>query len=254
MIVFGMTGPIGHGKSTFAKAIKLLEPKTMHFESSMIVAEVANALHSTSQQLPSRDDLDKINNWLKVLPEIITNVMHCPCTFDQVKLDLIEVQRHPIEYEKLFLHIENLQRRPELLTQQITPENKEEYRPILQWLGGYLQKKVNPDIWYNEIVRRIKQLNPEEYALCIAGGLRFPADERSLRSIGGKIIKVYRPGHLQYDMLDPTERERDNVNPDSIIVSNGTIEDLNACAKRVLDDLRQNKLEKTYYAVQQPAQ
>ena len=251
MIIFGMAGPIGHGKSTFAKAIRLLEPKTIHVESSMVVAEIANALHASSQQLPSRDDLDKINNWLQVLPEIITKIMHIPCTFEQVKLNVIEVQRHPIEYEKLFLHIENMQRRPELLTQLINPMNKEEYRPILQWLGGYLQRRVNSDIWYKEIIRRIQALEPNQYDVCIVGGLRFPADERAMRSIGAKIIRVYRPGYLQYDMLDPTERERDNVLPDTTIVSNGGIDDLNVCAKKVLDDIKQNRLEKTYYAAKQ---
>jgi dephospho-CoA kinase len=46
MIILGMTGPIGHGKTTFADALSDLVPSTVHFESSLIIAEVANDMHA----------------------------------------------------------------------------------------------------------------------------------------------------------------------------------------------------------------
>lgn len=248
MLIFGMTGPIGHGKSTFAKAVTRLEPFSVHFESSMVIAEVGNALHSAMRTIPRRDDVETINDWLRPLPAILLETVHAHCNFDQIKLTLEAIDQHPIEYEKLLLHAENLSRNPALAKQQITKENKEAYRPLLQWLGGYLVKHVDEGIWYKEIVRRIRETQTKGYTLCLVGGLRFPSDAAYIRGVGGKIIKVYRPGHLQYDMLDPTERERDNIIPDCTLVSNGTIEDITRLVPVVLADARNDKLEKTYYA------
>ena len=174
MIIIGMTGPIGHGKSTFAKAVKSFEDSTIRFESSLIIAEVANALHAATSNLPDRYDVESINQWLKPLPDILREIVHEKCTSKQIEIDQGDAERHPIEYDKLLLHIENLHRNPSLLHQKITGENKEAYRPILQWLGGYMVKKVGADIWYKEIIRRVKLSENHGYKICIIGGLRFP--------------------------------------------------------------------------------
>ncbi len=248
MIVIGMTGPIGHGKSTFAKAAMEIEPTARRIESSIIIAEVANALHASTQKVPSKDDIEAINVWLRPLPSILLETVHTKCNFDQIKLSIEEINSHPIDYEKLLLHLENLSRKPDLLKHTINSDNKEEYRPILQWLGGYLVSKIDRGIWYKEITRRIYQLNSQGVKLCLVGGLRFPSDAQYIHDVKGIIIKVYRPGHLQYDMLDPTERERENVTPDATVISNGSVEDIKACAKRVLTDIADSRLQKTYYA------
>lgn len=248
MIIIGMTGPIGHGKSTFANTLKELEPSTQHFESFYIVAEVANALQSATRQLPKRDDIDSINDWLRPLPSILLSTVHQKCTFEQIALTAKEdINLHPIEYEKLFLHIQNLNSQPDLVKQEINKENKEQYRPLLQWLGGYLVEKIDPGIWYKEIIRRVHAVSSST-RLCIIGGLRYPTDAQYVHQAGGVIVKVYRPGHLQYDMRDPTERERENIKPDTTIVSNGTVDDLKACARQVVNDITADKLQKTYHA------
>jgi hypothetical protein len=47
-------------------------------------------------------------------------------------------------------------------------------------------------------------------------------------------------------MLDPTERERANIELDTTIMSNGTVEDVGRCAQRLLDDIRSGSLQKVY--------
>ncbi len=250
MTIIGMTGPIGHGKSTFASAIEALVPSTVHLESSLIIAEIANSMHDVLNDIPDPYDVDSLNNWLKSLPAILLEHLKVHSTFDQIKLDQAQIEQHPVEYQKLIIHVENLTRDPSLIKQQITKENKETYRPFLQWLGGYLVQKVGQTIWYDEIVRRIHNAQAQGCELCIIGGLRFPSDATAIRNVGGVIIKVYRPGHLQNDMLDPTERERDNIPVDSTIMSNGTVEDVDRYAALVLEDIKNNRLQRLYQTVQ----
>ena len=242
-----MTGPIGHGKTTFADALTNMEPSTVHFESSLIIAEVANALQAALTDIPDPYNVERLNNWLRALPAILLEVVHVRCNFDQIKLDQTAMEEHPIEFQKLILHVENLQRKPELMNQQITKENKESYRPLLQWIGGYLVQRIDSGIWYNEIVRRIRQAAAAGCQLCIVGGLRYPTDAAILRGAGAMIIKVYRPGHLQSDLLDPTERERQNIQVDCTIMSNGSIADVKQFAKQFYENLKANQLQSTYH-------
>lgn len=252
MIIVGMTGPISHGKTTFANAIMELEPHTIHLESSLVIARVANAMHASLRQLPDPYDVQSLNSWLHALPAILQETVHSTCTFEQVRLDQNAIEQHPVEYQKLIMHVENLHRQPELAEKAINLENKETYRPFLQWLGGYLVKKVDPNIWFREIVRMIYDAQTTGAKICIIGGLRFPNDAAAIRHAGGIILKVYRPGHLQNDMLDPTERERDNITTDCTIMSNGTVDDVKRCARQVLDDITHNRLQVLYQTSQAP--
>lgn len=246
MILMGITGPIGHGKSTFAEALKSFEPASCRLESSTVIAQIANAMHNTLREVPKGDDLKAINDWLRTLPVILLEQLQTHATFEQIEIKQEMREQHPVEFQKLELHLENLERNPKLAKQPISDENKEAYRPFLQWLGGYLVQHVDAQIWYKEIIRRAYKAEAEGCKLCIVGGVRFPQDAALLRQAGGVVIKVYRPGHLQSDILDPTERERENIPVDATVMSDGTIEALERCAKDFLKDLQDNKLQPMY--------
>jgi hypothetical protein len=246
MIILGMTGPISHGKTTFADALAQLEPSTIHLESSLVIARVANAMHAALNKVPDPYDVNSLNNWLRSLPAILQETVHAKCTFADIQLDRGLIEQHPVEYQKLIMHVENLRRQPDLARQAITIDNKETYRPFLQWLGGYLVQKVDSKIWFNEIVRMIYDSQTTGCKLCLIGGLRFPSDAAMIRHAGGIILKVYRPGHIQNDTLDPTERERDDITVDCTIMSNGSVDDVRRCAEKVLDDIQHNRLASLY--------
>ena len=251
MILLGMTGPISHGKTTFARALEDLEPKSIHLESSLVIARVANAMHAALEKVTDPYDLEELNNWLRSLPAILLETVHANATYEQLRLDQASIEQHPIEYQKLLMHVERLRKDPGLARQAITIDNKETYRPFLQWLGGYLVQKVDPGIWFDEIIRLVYDAESTGVNLCIVGGLRYPNDAAAIRHAGGQILKVYRPGHLQNDMLDPTERERDDIPVDCTIMSNGSLEDLQSCAAHVLEDMRNNRLSSLYQTKQE---
>ncbi len=246
MLLVGMTGPISHGKTTFASALAEFEPLTIHLESSLVIAQVANQMHIALTKVPDPYDINSLNDWLKFLPKILEETVHAKTTYERLKLDQQQVEQHPVEYQKLIMHVENLRRNPQMARQAITIDNKESYRPFLQWIGGYLVQRIDAGIWYNQIVRLVKDAESTGCMLCIVGGLRYPTDAAILRNAGGVIVKVYRPGHLQNDMLDPTERERDNIPVDSTIMSNGTVEEAKQCAAVFLKDLREGNLKTLY--------
>ena len=167
MIIIGMTGPISHGKTTFADAIEKIEPSTIHLESSLVIAEVINELHASTDKIPSPYNIDSINEWLKPLPSILLDVLGVKSNVEQISIDQSDADKHPIEYDKLMLHIEGLQRDPSLINETINANNKESYRAILQWVGGYLIKKVSSDIWYDEIITRARKAEQAGCSICI---------------------------------------------------------------------------------------
>lgn len=250
MIILGITGPIGHGKTTFADMINEIEPSTVHMESGLIIAEVADALHAYIPTPIQADDIDWINEWLRSLPAILKNIVHIDCDEKDVQFSSEQVQSNSVEYQKLVEHVESLYRDPDLAKQKITIENKKQYRSILQWLGGYLVNHVDSGIWYNEVARRAKLAEIDGIKLCLVGGLRFPADAEIMKAAGAKIAKIYRPEKVEADSTDPTERERNAIRSDTIVINNGNLENLRDLAKRFFADLETNKLKPTYVAVQ----
>lgn len=247
VIVLGITGPIGHGKTTFANALAVKEPSYRHIESNMPIIEVANAMHAALTDIPNPHNIESLNTWLQCLPDIVREVLHVETNFDTLKITEEAFKNQPEDYQKLVLHVENLQREPSMRDQLINPDNKDHYRPLLQWLGGYFNQKIAPSIWYTEIIERARQAKQKGCNLCIVGGLRYPADTELLRrKLDIKVAKVFRPDLAQTDTQDPTERERENIRVDTTISNNGTIEDLQNCAKKVWQDLQVDQL-KTWY-------
>lgn len=248
MTLLGITGPIGHGKSTFADEIAAIEPSTLHLESSAIISEVVNALHETFATAINPADIEAINNWLDALPDILKQTTHTDCDFGSIRITSEDMQSNPIEYQKLLEHLELLQQQPELARQPITPENKPVYRPILQWVGGYLVRRIGPGIWYDEIVRRAQQASEQGTKIAVAGGVRYPNEADIIRNAGGKVIKIYRPSLDEQDTTDPTERERNNITVDITVVNNGSLEELMQVARTILSDLASGELKPEYRA------
>jgi hypothetical protein len=245
MIIIGLTGGIGHGKSTFAKYLTNSTSNHGHWESGEVISEVASLLRTSQVASPRPADLAAINSWLHPLPLILEQTVHIRLSAPIV-LTQSDLTSRRDQFTKLLDYLHNAQAEPARHHELITPHNKELIRPLLQWLGGYLAKTVSDDIWYQEIMRRI-QATPN-LQLATIGGVRFPADAKCVRAAGGKIISITRPRLEQTDLQDLTERERSLIQVDSIIYNDATLAQLAVCAQQVYADLISSRLAQEYRA------
>lgn len=249
MIIFGITGAIGHGKSTLAESFRKVEPNSRHLESFTVIADVIDAWHAQTTKIPNPHDLAQVNNWLTLLPPILSQYVHEDIDATQLTFTMNDIMANPGHYEKLFVHIQNIQKNPGLLNSHVTDLNKEYYRPLLQWLGGYMVTKVDSAIWYNEIMRKVQQLKSEGVVLCTIGGVRYPKDAEIVRLGGGSIILIHRPLIGEQDMSDPTERERTRIKPDITVLNDAGLVELVQVAQRIYADVKLGRVRHQYEAV-----
>lgn len=251
--ILGITGTIGSGKSTLAGLLRDIEPKHATYESGELIAEVAEDFNrALSGELAFETTTNKVeltNQALIWFIEAISEKLHQEVTWNQLAITKHQVVTHPELFEKLFAYIESVKRSPKLLDQRITAANKDQYRPLLQWLGGYLVAKASNTIWYDEIFRRVG-IHDTDKNLIIIGGLRYPSDALTVREHGGLIVAIERANH-DADTTDVTESARSDIRPDIIVHNNGTIAQLGTVATALCNDLVIGKPRPAYQATGQ---
>ncbi len=243
MIILGITGPIGHGKTTLADFFAQTETNSIHLESGRIIAEAVDRLNTFYDSCkPVPHDYVSVNLWLSHLPQIIEEVTHYRMSSTPV-LTASQEKANPESYTKLWDYLAACQNNPGLTQQTIDTHNKSNYRTVLQWLGAFGEQQIQSGLWYTELLRRAKQSNA---LLAIIGGVRFVADAHAVQEAGGIVIAIERPGYDQPDLNDPTEQERSTLPVNSTIVNNGSLDQLYATAKQIVADIRANALASQY--------
>ena len=249
MHIVGFTGPIHHGKTTAAKMLLALEPKSKHIESWYVIAEVAQKLNEQfDPSLIDQRDVASINSWLFHLLDILPAVLDLKPSFDQIELHDHEIEANSSLYNKLFVYIDRLIDNPELAKEEITDDNKEEHRPLLQWLGEYIPHCLGDSVWYDEIMKRISA-HSDDLKLHTISGLRYPADAATVRRHSGSIIEINRPDYIIADQSDPTEASRKLIEADAVVMNNGNIEDLEKAMQALWVDIQASRIRYEYRAV-----
>ena len=247
MLIIGLTGAIGSGKTTFGNFLGEQADRHLHLESSWLIMQVANDLRlHNARPIPASDDIAAINRWLAVLPAILEERVHRSVAFGDIALSEHEVKHHPDYYAKLFEYLALLEQDTSIGKEVIDVANKTKHRAILQWLGGYLAKRVAGDIWYRELIERGG--GEPGVDILTLGGVRFPADAGAIREYGGIIIGLIRPAQSEQDMKDITERERALIIPDIAVSNDGTIEQLQKVAEQIYKDVQGKQFLKAYRA------
>ena len=246
MFIVGLTGGIGHGKTTFADLLAGLSDNAQEWESSTIIIDVANAWRKKLKKAPRSQDIVGINDWVALLPAVLQEQVHCQTTFATIELTPLRLSAAPELYQKLFEYLALVQTDPPSHKQAINLNNKSFYRPLLQWLGGYLAIQVDNGIWFDEILRQIAAAQALELAL--VGGVRFPADADRIKAAGGLVVSLERKVAGVIDAQDITERERTAIEPDVIIANDGSMAQLVRCARAFWADLLAGKPAAKYKA------
>jgi hypothetical protein len=248
--IIGLTGAIGSGKSTLAQQLCEVEPSHARYESGELIAEVADdfnrALSGELAFETTTDSVELVNQALIWFIESIGEKLHHDVTWNQLAITTHSLAMHPELFEKMFVYVDAAKRNPKLLDERITADNKEAYRPLLQWLGGYLVAKVSNTIWYDELFRRIA-LHDSDKNLVLIGGLRYPSDAAVLRAHGGIVVAVERGTH-DADTTDVTERDRTAIAADSTVANNGTLSELQRVAEQLWFDIGAGNIHQNYNA------
>lgn len=247
MNIIGVTGQIGHGKSTFASLIGECAFSYQQFESGQLVMEVANAWQKQTKAVPAATQAG-LNEWIGLLPPILYDILHVDTDAALLEFTLADQAQDASMFDKLYQYAELLKVQPHLLQNEINANVKETYRPLLQWLGGYLVKMVSPGVWYDELIRRIKQAERDGADLAVITGLRFPGDAERVLEARGVVVRIIRAEGEDRDETDPTERERLTIPYQVTVYNDGSMADLAQAACNLHHDLTTGQLQVTYHA------
>jgi hypothetical protein len=244
MILVGITGAIDHGKTSFADFLQAAVPGAAHYESSELIMEVANALRS-SGPTPYAENVSGILTWLQALPGILASAAHVEVSFEALNISADRFATASQEFGTLFGYLHLMELQPELTTKPINQANKDDFRILLQWIGGYFVKNVSGRIWFDEMVRRsVASAAP----LAVISGVRFLDDATCVREAGGVIINIIRPNFEQQELQDVTESERIQITSNCTVTNDSTLVALQAVAVRIYADLSDGTLQTNYQA------
>jgi hypothetical protein len=124
--------------------------------------------------------------------------------------------------------------------ERIIPELGVTSRHLMQTLGTEWGRQcIHPNVWTDAWVRRVADM-PTDMCL-VADDVRFPNEIEAVRSVGGMIWRIDRPGiTIAPEVLDHlSEGGLHDVEPDVVIANDGTDRELLEKVMRTLSAIRQ---------------
>ncbi|MEO8785375.1 MAG: hypothetical protein ABI221_03735 [Candidatus Saccharimonadales bacterium] len=248
MQIVGLTGAIGHGKSSLLKALQAIEPSSVAAESSELISHVANDWLATIKQPLDPTSVDSLNAGIQKLIAVLAADLGVDVQPDSLLIKQADIQTKSPNVAKLVEYWQLVQANPSHMALPIGLANKDLHRPILQWLGGFLVQRVGTGVWYDHLVGSARAAATKGAKLAIISGLRFTTDADVIKQTDGAVLQVLRPQLAEADLLDPTERDRAKIVADSLIVNDGSLLQLGNLARQLYSDLKSNRLESSYLA------
>ncbi len=251
MILVGLSGGIGQGKSTVGKMLRQLGKvgPDCDLESSYVVTDVLNAwLIEWPQPLDRSTDLiDLANQLIQLLPEVVSSFSPYRVTADD--LQILRTDSSRAANAKLMEYLQNRRQSNNENVEfplPLTPENKGLHRDLMQWIGAVMVEKVNGRFWSDITGARVDQLKAVGHDCVTVGGIRSEGDAAMIRERGGVVVRVLRPGATADN--DPTETWMNSWKADVEVINNGSLEELHQTVQNFWDDLGAGKVKPAYQA------
>jgi hypothetical protein len=248
--ILALTGDIGSGKSEFTRMVHEIEPDSESYESREIITEAANKFNEFLRRYDTGTiNAETVNEALVKISQWMNDHFKTGIDPGNIVFTDEEAQTRPELFTRLHDYLDQIKADPAMLGKVINAENKPQFRAILQWLGGYFPYKYRPGIWFEEIGRRIIQLDPQPKVISV-NALRYPHDEITIRRFAAEhnydcsILEIVRPS-IASNSGDVTERSRKQIESDTKIINNGSLEDLKDVAEELLKDLPSPQTEYT---------
>lgn len=226
MKYIAVSGAMYSGKSTVTQRLVHTLPDAVSFETGEVISKVADLMNK---------DLEEISRDLRNPYELLDWINYLPVALEEVTTKEIDPQtvrlRQGSDVTRLREYTSRLVENPKIADFHITPENKETYRPFLQWIGAFVAKQVDAGFWFEELIRRSELAAEDGKRYSVLNAVRFPGEEPVLRQVGAHIVKIIRPSLIQSDKYEATEREASQVHEDTVIYNNGTLRELEAVAE-----------------------
>jgi len=108
-------------------------------------------------------------------------------------------------------------------------ENKERFRPFLQWWGTEWRRTQDVRYWVRKVEVKIEALKGDD-VLVVVTDARFPDEADCIRHLGGRVVNVVRPNACSRDS-HASEISMNYYQFDGVILNNGTLEDLKNSAR-----------------------
>ena len=115
---------------------------------------------------------------------------------------------------------------------------KEQFRTLLQWWGTeYRRRLFRDDYWLAKLSEQLEQYKDQD-AIVVITDVRFPNEFSFIKSIGGLMVRVSRPGLPNATDPHPSEVALDDEKGfDTFIDNNGTLEQFDSIVQAYVGTL-----------------
>lgn len=118
-------------------------------------------------------------------------------------------------------------------TAQHIDENKEFFRPFLQWLGTYKRMFVDPNYWVARAYRTMLRA-PSKTRVIVVTDLRYINEMEHLLKLGTITIRVSRQSTEDLKDTHSSETELDNAKFNYNVANDSDLEDLKETVIKIL--------------------
>lgn len=121
---------------------------------------------------------------------------------------------------------------------ELTHETKNQYRPLLEWLGRSAIVMVSPTVWGDILRHNVDTSLQAGNRLITIGGVRTTADRDLVSKLSGSMVRMVRnlPGRIQLD----TEYQLSEWTADYTVFNENTKDELFEEISRVWVDIIEN--------------